>query len=180
MVAFIANMRHLNSMPNRQSASKSLSSASGPSASEADRDSAARLSALLLRQAGGRVRFTLSSDTGESVDLSPSLLNVLETAAEMVASGAGVAVLARNEKLTSQQAADLLNVSRQYMVRLLERGDIASTKVGTHRRVRVEDLTIYRQRRDECRSIALGELADQAQASGGYDTPVGFGPRRRD
>jgi excisionase family DNA binding protein len=170
-------------MPGRQSASKSLSDASRLPAtvatSAADRKTAARLSALLLHQGGVRVRFTVSNEAGESVDLSPSLLKVLETAAGMVASGAGVAVLARDEELTSQQAADILNVSRQYMVRLLERGDIASTKVGTHRRVRAEDLAIYLQRRDEGRGAALADMADQAQASGGYDAVATLGPRRR-
>ncbi len=145
----------------------------------ADRQTAARLSALLLRQGRRRIRFTVSSDAGESVDLLAPLLDVLETAAGMVARGAGVAVLARNEELTSQQAADLLNVSRQYMVRLLERGDIASTKVGAHRRVRAEDLAIYRQRRDEGRAAALADMADQSRALGGYDKPATFGSRRR-
>lgn len=147
--------------------------------STADRQAATRLSALLLGQGGAHRRFTISSDAGDSVDLSPSLLSVLEAAAGMVATGAGVAVLARNEELTSQQAADLLNMSRQYMVRLLERGDIASTKVGTHRRVRAEDLANYRQRRDDGRAAALADMADQAQETGGYDEPATFGPRRR-
>jgi len=120
----------------------------------------------------------VSSEAGGFVDLSPSLLNVLEIAAGMVAGGSDVAVLARNEQLTSQQAADMLNVSRQYMVRLLERGDIPSNKVGTHRRVRAEDLAIYRQSRDEGRSTALAAMVDQAQVNGGYDTPATFGPRR--
>jgi excisionase family DNA binding protein len=172
-------------MSSRQPASKSLSGASqlpaktGAAMSASDRQTAARLSALLLHHDGVRARFTVSNEAGESVDLSPSLLKVLETAAGMVASGAGVAVLARDEELTSQQAANILNVSRQYMVRLLERGDIASTKVGTHRRVRAEDLAIYRQRRDEWRSAALANMADEAQASGGYDAAAKPGPRRR-
>jgi excisionase family DNA binding protein len=161
----------------RQSASKGVSQLPTKTVamSAADRQTAARLSAL-LHQGGVRERFAVSNEAGESVDLS---LKVLETAAAMVASGAGVAVLASDEELTSQQAADILNVSRQYMVRLLERGDIASTKIGTHRRVRAEDLAIYRQRRDEGRSAALANMPDQAQASGGYDALATPGPRRR-
>ncbi len=146
--------------------------------SAAERQAAANLSAFLMRQSQGRLRVTVGSDAGESIDLSPSLRNMLEAAANMVATGADVTVLARNEELTSQEAADFLNVSRQYMVRLLERGDIASTKVGTHRRVRADDLAHYRHQRDEGRAAALAEMADEAQAAGGYDAPAAFGPRR--
>lgn len=179
-VAFIANIPHLTLMPGRQPTSKHRPGAPQSPAPATDRETAARLSAMLFRKDGGRVRVTVNGDAGESVELSPSLLSALETAAGMVAGGADVAVLARNEELTSQQAADLLNVSRQYMVRLLERGDIASTKVGTHRRVRAGDLASYRERRDEGRSRTLAEMADQAQANGGYETAAMFGPRRRD
>ena len=169
-------------MPSRRSAA-SLSSPRRPPVTPEmaadDRQAAARLSALLTRQGSARLRFSVSNDAGESVDLSPSLLTILQTAAGMVAHGERVAVLPRTEELTSQEAADLLNVSRQYMVRLLERGDVASTKVGTHRRVRAEDLVNYRQRRDEGRAAALANMADQAEALGGYDEPATFGPRRR-
>jgi excisionase family DNA binding protein len=165
----------------RHSASKSLSNATRPIVQEAvtaaDRRTAARLSDLLAVQGKEWIRFTVHSETGESVDLSPSLVSVLEVAAGVVASGTGVAILARDKELTSQQAADMLNVSRQYMV--LERGDIASVKVGTHRRVRAQDLAAFRQRRDIGRRAALDALADQAQASGGYDAPAAPGPRRQ-
>jgi len=107
------------------------------------------------------------------------LIGVLEAAAALVADGTGVAILAQDRELTSQQAADMLNISRQYLVRLLDRGDIASTKTGTHRRVRAADLARYLQHRDEGRRAALDALADQAQASGGYDTPAQPGPLRQ-
>lgn len=178
VVAFVANMPYLMPMSNRQSFDKRRSgfARQHAAASTADRQAAARLSAL-LREDGG-ARFTVSDDTGKSVDLSQSLLNVLEIAAGMVASGTDVAVLARDQELTSQQVADMLNVSRQYVVRLLDRGDIPSAKVGTHRRVRAGDLAEYRQRRDEGRAAALAAVIAQAEDDGGYDTPATFGPRR--
>jgi excisionase family DNA binding protein len=103
----------------------------------------------------------------------------VERRRDLQAAGDSVTVLARDEDLTSQQAADLLNVSRQYMVRLLERGDNPSTKVGTHRRVRAYDLAADRRCRDEQRDVSLADMADQAQALGGYDQPATFGPPRR-
>lgn len=168
-------------MPSRQSAHKRFSSASRTSVaatSATDREAAARLAALLA-QGGGLINFTVSGPSGESARLSSSLLTVLEAAAGMVAEGAGVAVLAQTDELTTQDAADALGVSRQYLVRLLDRGDIPSAKVGTHRRVRAADLVAYRDGRDAKRSAALAEMADQAQEAGAYDAPASFGPRRK-
>ena len=146
-------------------------------AASADRAVAARLSELLLARRGSQVVSVTSGD-GKAIDLPPSLVAVLETAAGILASGAEVSLLAADAVLSSQQAADMLNVSRQYMVRLLDQGDLPSTRIGTHRRVKASDLVAYRQHRDKGRLAALDELAEQAQASGGYDAPAQFGPRR--
>ncbi len=172
----------LNFMASHQSESKvqrSVAAHAVAATTAAERRMAAHLSALLLRNSHGRLRLTIETDGGESVELSPPLVGVLQAAAGLVATGSEVTVLARNEELTSQQAADFLNVSRQYMVRLLDRGEIASTKAGTHRRVRAEDVADYQRRRDEGRAAALAAMADQAQAVGGYDGPAVFGPRRQ-
>ncbi|KTC13298.1 hypothetical protein AO391_01720 [Pseudomonas marginalis ICMP 9505] len=73
-------------------------------------------------------------------------------------------------KLTSQQAADRLNVSRPHLVKMLEEGAIPFTKTGRHRRIRFSDLIAFKQRRDEESQEAMDALAQQAQELGmGYD-----------
>jgi excisionase family DNA binding protein len=62
-------------------------------------------------------------------------------------------------ELTTQQAADMLSVSRPFLIRLLEKGDIPFTTVGRHRRVRATDLFAYKTERHQVRSVALSELA---------------------
>jgi excisionase family DNA binding protein len=67
-------------------------------------------------------------------------------------------------KLTTQQAADFLNVSRPFVVQLLESGALAHRKVGSHRRVQFKDLLAYREQSTVARKSALDQLTQEAQA----------------
>ena len=76
------------------------------------------------------------------------------------------------KELTTQQAADLLNVSRQYLVRLLDEGQLPFRKTGKHRRVRIEDVLIFKDARDAKRQTGLRELSQLTQDLGGYDAEL--------
>ena len=102
--------------------------------------------------------------------LPTSALRLLVDILGELAIGNAVKVVPVHAELTSQEAADLLNVSRPHLVKMLEEGAIPFTKTGRHRRIRFSDLMAFKQRRDEESQEAMEALAQQAQELGmGYD-----------
>lgn len=85
-----------------------------------------------------------------------------------LANGEGVTIMPDSAELTTQQAAEFLNVSRPYLIKLLEAGEIPFRLVGTHRRVRFRDLREYRNRDDLERRRAADELTQLSQELGLY------------
>lgn len=85
-----------------------------------------------------------------------------------MADGNAVTVLPVHAELTTQQAADYLNVSRPYLIKLLDEGQIPSHKVGSHRRIHFEDVRNYKQQDDARRRTILAELTAEAQEMGFY------------
>jgi len=79
-----------------------------------------------------------------------------------------VLLMPEHETVGTQAAANYLGVSRPFLVRLLESGEIPFYKAGTHRRVRTRDLKTYRDERDGARHEALRELFDRIQEAGLY------------
>jgi excisionase family DNA binding protein len=111
----------------------------------------------------------LVSPDGEKIELPRSVLDALQQVVNELAHERAVAIVPVNKELTTQEAADLLNVSRPYLIKLLEQGELPFFKLGTHRRIRLDDLMEYRKRRDEERERGLAELTQLSQEYGLYD-----------
>jgi len=107
---------------------------------------------------------------GEEIALPESVVTALRQFAHYLASGKAVAIVPINKALTTQEAADILNISRPYLIKLLDEGALPYTKVGTHRRIQFDDMMAYKQRRDEERQRALDELAGLNEEMGLYDS----------
>ena len=109
------------------------------------------------------------ADQERPIELPAGAVALLMDILDAMAAGRGLTLIPENAELTTVQAAQLLNVSRPFLVSLLERGDLPFHKVGTHRRVRYRDLIAYKRREHDARHRALDELVQQAQELGlGY------------
>jgi excisionase family DNA binding protein len=112
----------------------------------------------------------LSGD--REIELPHAVLRVLTEAVEVLLEGGAVAVLPYHAELTTQAAADYLGVSRPYLIKLLERGELPYRKLNSHRRIMLQDVEEYRQRRDAARRAALAELTRESFELGLYQEPV--------
>ena len=119
--------------------------------------------ALLARS--GRPPTMRVRDAGreETIELPARAIKLLAEILEDMASGRAVTIVPRNAELTTQQAAEFLNVSRPFLIRLLEEKKIPFRMVGTHRRVRFEDILRYKEGIDAERRKVLDEFAADAQ-----------------
>ncbi len=106
-----------------------------------------------------KLSLVVNDNNVRTVTLLPALTESLLEMLRLVSSGHGFFMIPVEVQLTTQQAADLLNVSRPYLVKLLEENEIPFTMTGRHRRVRADDIFAYKDRRDKRRSEALSDLA---------------------
>lgn len=110
-----------------------------------------------------RVRVMDDEKTGDILSLPASAVRLLLEILTEMAQGNAITLIPVHAELTTQQAADILNVSRPHLVSLLTEGKIPHRKVGTHRRVLFEDLMAYKKRIDKAREEVLDQLAQEAQ-----------------
>ncbi len=137
-------------------------------ANTSERRSLDQLGAMLEGKTNPHPLKILGPD-GEEVVLPTSVVTVLRQLVRYLAHDKAVTVVPVDKALTTQEAADILNVSRPYLIRLLEGGMIPFTKIGSHRRVQIEDVMAYKQRRDAERTQALDHLAALNQEMDLYD-----------
>lgn len=141
--------------------------------SEADarlaRESSRQLATHKLdQQAGIRLRFDDQGET-EAVVVPASAVRLFLRLLTEMSQGNAVTLIPTDAELTTQQAADLLNVSRPYVVKLLDEGKIPSRTVGKYRRIRFDDLMAYKRKDDDARAEVLDRLTAEAQELGlGY------------
>lgn len=108
-------------------------------------------------------------DGKEEIEVPVAALRMLVDILANMAAGNAVSLVPIHAELTTQEAADFLNVSRPYLIGLLERGELAHHKVGTHRRIYFRDLQEYKRVSDEKALQALAEMTAEAQKLGLYD-----------
>lgn len=121
--------------------------------------------AAMLDGLGAEPTTTLSGPNGEHLVLPPEVFLVLRDVVDAMAAGQAVTVAPVHQRLTTQETADLLGVSRPTVVKLLESGEIPFEQPGRHRRVRLADVLAYRDRASAERREALDrmvEIADEA------------------
>ena len=133
--------------------------------SEMARDAARRLAVLLGTVQNGTMSLQVG---GEELQVPTHAVRLLMRLLAEMGEGNGVKLLPIHAELSTQQAADLLNVSRPYLVKLLDEGALPSRRVGTHRRVLLHDLMEFKQRELALRLAALDELTALSQEMGLY------------
>jgi excisionase family DNA binding protein len=102
-------------------------------------------------------------DIKKSREIPKKAFTLLYTILDFMADGKSVTLFPSDAEISTQQAADLLNVSRPYVVSLLDKGEIPFTKVGTHRRILLNDIIAYDKQLQKNRNNKLNFLAKQTQ-----------------
>ena len=124
---------------------------------------AAQAVTALAHARGGNGVLAIHREDGESVRLAPAIADLVIDLLGGVASGRTVTLVPAGAMLTTQQAADILSVSRPHLSKLLKSGKVPFVSVGSHRRVMRGDLMAYMDRRDAARHVALDDLARLGQ-----------------
>jgi len=111
----------------------------------------------------------IASQGGVQIDLPGPILNLIEQAIESVGRGETLQLVAQEETMTTQEAADFLGFSRPFLIGLLEKGEIPFQTVGKHRRLATKDVRTFGDKRNRERKKALDDLFDKIDEAGFYE-----------
>lgn len=120
--------------------------------------SAKQLRDILLAREGNSITVIDKDLKPKNMAIAPALSKLLQDILAHVEKGEGITVVPNSKLLTTQQAADILNVSRPYLIKLLEESVLPFTKTGRHRRIEAKELFDYKRIRDAKREKALDEV----------------------
>lgn len=123
----------------------------------------------LVKNISNMEKFIMTKADGESIELPQVVSQVLYEIITILSQGGSMTIIPMDKELTTQQAADILNVSRPYLVKLLENDIIPYHKTGTHRKILMKDLIEYKHQINQKRKIKLSEMVDLSQELGLYD-----------
>lgn len=122
----------------------------------------------LVQEGGAK----LVGPDGRQIEIPESVHELLLLILKNLQAGRAVSIVPEHQQLTTQRAADILGVSRPFLVRLLENGEIPFHMVGSHRRIYLRDLLEYKHQRDVARHEAINNMARAEMEAGTYDKVV--------
>lgn len=122
-----------------------------------------------LAEVAAPARARLVGPDGSQIDIPEELYGILRDVVAALSHGLAISIAPHNTMLTTQEAADLLNISRPTLVRLLTDGEIPHTMRGRHRRVMLRDILDYRERTRHERRQTLDEMARDAEKANLYE-----------
>lgn len=132
------------------------------------RQSHGKLSSFLQLKSGPMILRDLQSTM--EIQIPQAVVRMLVETLKQMAQGHAVTLIPIHSEITTQQAADLLNVSRPFLIKLLDEGQIPYKKVGRHRRIRFEDLMAFKHKDEREREAAFDEMVALSQELGlGYE-----------
>lgn len=136
--------------------------------SEIAREARARIVPFVRAHKPLQVRI-VEAENQEPLILPAGAVALLKDILEAMAAGHSITMVPHHAELTTMEAADILNVSRPYLIKLLEKGEIRFRKVGTHRRILMEELMAYKEKSDRQSRAAMDELVALSEDLGLYD-----------
>ena len=113
--------------------------------------------------------FIYDTQNEDPIELPAGAVAVLRDLLVFMSRGHGITMFPRLAEVTTVEAADILNVSRPYVIKLLEAGEMAYRMVGSHRRIPLRDVFSYKDRIDQAREAILDQMVAEAENMGLYD-----------